>query len=166
VSPPRVAAINSPDLGSPRNDDFLSQPLISSTFGSRYLIRTYRTGEVRVHGCPVRYWGSRYRTDGLLTWLTGHRMCIGKKLGDNQYHQDNDDTAEDVWVGSRRKRDTSSTFKLRRRRKGRSATLRGQAERCQCGSIELRRNRTRAFHEVDVMLSAEWRMIKQRQKRE
>jgi hypothetical protein len=22
-----------------------------------------------VHGYPVRYWGSRYRTDGLLTWL-------------------------------------------------------------------------------------------------
>jgi hypothetical protein len=46
-----------------------SQPLISSTLGLRYLIRTYRTGEVRVHGCPVRYLGFRYGTDGLLTML-------------------------------------------------------------------------------------------------
>ena len=25
-----------------------------------------------MHGCPVRYWGSRYGTDGLLTWLPLH----------------------------------------------------------------------------------------------
>jgi hypothetical protein len=48
---------------------FTSQSLISSALGLRYLIRIYRTGEVRVHGYPVRYWGSRYRTDGPLTTL-------------------------------------------------------------------------------------------------
>jgi hypothetical protein len=45
---------------------FTSQPLISSTFGSRHLIRKNRADEVRVHGCPVP---SRYGTDGLLTSL-------------------------------------------------------------------------------------------------
>src|SRR5271156_5660725 len=40
-----------------------------STFGSRYLIRKYRTDEVRVQGCPVPNWGFRYGTDGLSTTL-------------------------------------------------------------------------------------------------
>jgi hypothetical protein len=48
---------------------FTSPSLISFTFGSRYLIRKYRTDEIRMHGCPVPYWGSRYGTDGPLTWL-------------------------------------------------------------------------------------------------
>jgi hypothetical protein len=58
----------------PRNGGLYSTSLISSTFGSRYLIRKYRTDEVRVHGCPVRYWGSRYGTDGLLTWLVSFHL--------------------------------------------------------------------------------------------
>jgi hypothetical protein len=44
---------------------FTPQPLISSTLGSICLIRESRTDEVRVHGRPVPYWGSRYGTDGL-----------------------------------------------------------------------------------------------------
>jgi hypothetical protein len=48
---------------------FTPQPLISSTLGSICLITKYRADEVRVYGRPVPYWGSRYGTDGLLTWL-------------------------------------------------------------------------------------------------
>jgi hypothetical protein len=58
---------------------FTSQPLISSTFGSRHRIRAYRTGEVRVHGCPVRYGGPGTVRTELLTTLTGVHligMCL------------------------------------------------------------------------------------------
>src|SRR5271168_4616196 len=61
----------------PGNDGFYSSTsLISSTFGSRYLIRKYRTDEVRVHGCPVPNWGFRYGTDGLSTTLDGTSVDI------------------------------------------------------------------------------------------
>jgi len=46
---------------------FAPSLILYCTFGSRYLIRKYRTDEVRVvrvQGCPVPNWGSRYRTDG------------------------------------------------------------------------------------------------------
>jgi hypothetical protein len=53
----------------PRNDGFYSTSL-SSTFGSRYLIRKYGLKRYAVHGYPVPYRGSRYGTNGLLTWLS------------------------------------------------------------------------------------------------
>jgi hypothetical protein len=60
----------------PEMTAFALKPLSFPTFGSRYLIRKYRTDEVRVQGCPVPNWGSRYGTDGLSTTLSRIWACI------------------------------------------------------------------------------------------